>query len=67
LAEDLRKKVEAQTVILRREATHITASIGVASFPKDAQLKEELIQQADSALYNAKKRGRNRVCLAKEK
>jgi len=64
LAEELRQSVEAQTIILRREKTHITVSIGVATFPKDAQIKEELIQKADFALYQAKKNGRNQVCAA---
>jgi len=64
LAEKLRKKMETQIFVLRRQKTRITVSVGVASFPKDAQLREELIQQADKALYEAKKSGRNRVCVA---
>lgn len=40
----------------------ITVSIGVASFPEDANNNEELIEAADSALYKAKQSGRNRVC-----
>jgi diguanylate cyclase (GGDEF)-like protein len=64
LAESFRKKVEWQSIDLRRQQTHITVSIGVAAFPKDAQLKEELIAKADSALYRAKNAGRNQVCVA---
>lgn len=64
LAEDFRKKVENQKILLRREETGITVSAGVATFPSDAQIKEDLIQQADLALYRAKKQGRNRVCSA---
>ncbi|MFH1094452.1 MAG: diguanylate cyclase [Candidatus Omnitrophota bacterium] len=41
----------------------ITISIGVANFNDDAQTKEELIKKADNALYQAKKIGKNRVCL----
>ncbi len=63
LAERFRKKVEQQTIILRRKKTRITVSVGIAVFPEDAQIKEELIQQADQALYQAKKKGRNRVCV----
>lgn len=64
LAEDFRKKIEGQSILLRRKETNITISIGVASFPKDSQIKEDLIHKADAALYKAKKSGRNRVCMA---
>jgi diguanylate cyclase (GGDEF)-like protein len=64
LAEDFRKEVAATEIVLRREKTTITVSIGIAAFPTDAQIKEELIQKADQALYQAKQKGRNRVCPA---
>ena len=63
LAREVRKAIEDQTIILRREKTRTTVSIGVASFPKDAQTKEELIHKADQALYEAKETGRNKVCV----
>lgn len=63
-AEALRKKVEDQAIILRRQKTHITVSIGVAAFPDDADLKDDLIEKADGALYQAKRKGRNQVCMA---
>ena len=62
LAEGARKRVAEQTIILRREKTRITVSIGVAMFPKDAQNVKELIHKADLALYRAKDEGRNKVC-----
>jgi diguanylate cyclase (GGDEF)-like protein len=40
----------------------ITVSIGVASYPKDASMEEELMRMADERLYKAKASGRNRVC-----
>lgn len=40
----------------------ITASIGVATFPDDGQLPEDVLQRADRALYEAKALGKNRVC-----
>lgn len=43
----------------------ITISIGVTSFPEDVQEIDDLIDHADIALYDAKDRGRNRVCLYK--
>ena len=42
----------------------ITLSIGIASAPEDAQTGRGLVQQADTALYYAKKQGRNRVASA---
>ena len=64
LAQKVRKKMEDRIIVLRRQDTHITISIGVATFPQDAGMKEELIYKADQALYRAKEQGRNRVCLA---
>ncbi|MFC4639094.1 diguanylate cyclase [Deinococcus hohokamensis] len=39
----------------------VTVSIGVASFPEHADLAPALLNQADQALYLAKRSGRNRV------
>jgi len=41
---------------------HITISIGVASYPEDARDPIQLVEMADSALYRAKRNGRNQVC-----
>ena len=64
LAEEIRKKISEVTIVLRREKTRISVSIGVAMFPKNAQNMMELIHKADLALYQAKEKGRNRVCVA---
>ncbi len=42
----------------------VTVSIGVATFPDDAQAELELIRVADQRLYHAKHSGRNLVCAS---
>ena len=41
---------------------HLTVSIGVACFPEDATDPIRLVELADSALYRAKRNGRNVTC-----
>lgn len=43
---------------------HITVSIGVAVYPQDGVSSAELIARADTALYFAKKNGKNQVAMA---
>ena len=43
------------------ERIDITASFGAATFPDDAHDRTSLIRAADSAMYEAKEAGRNRV------
>jgi diguanylate cyclase (GGDEF)-like protein len=62
LAERIRMAVENTTVISTDgEPCHVTVSIGVAQQAPDEASQENLIRQADAALYKAKNAGRNRV------
>jgi len=63
VAERMRKTIESQT---SSRAMPITISLGVASWPTDGVMKEEIITRADAALYRAKQLGRNRTCLSSE-
>jgi diguanylate cyclase (GGDEF)-like protein/excisionase family DNA binding protein len=60
VAGRVRREVAASQPIAGNDA-HVTISIGVASFPADAGLKEELLDKADWAMRLAKRRGRDRV------
>ena len=42
---------------------NLSASMGIATFPRDGDSRSELVVAADSALYSAKRTGRNRVCI----
>lgn len=46
------------------QGVQVTASIGIACFPSDADNKADLTRKADEALYVSKRAGRNRVSLA---
>jgi len=46
------------------EPVQITASLGLAAFPSTGiESAEALVHAADAAMYQAKKGGRNRICL----
>jgi len=62
IAEDLRQAIEIERILLRRQNTSITVSIGLACLPLDTKDEDELIQKADKSMYEAKRKGRNRVC-----
>jgi diguanylate cyclase (GGDEF)-like protein len=68
-AERVRRAVEQHRFSVIRQGDSrptgplsITISIGLALFPDDAKDPIELVELADSALYRAKRKGRNRIC-----
>ena len=46
---------------LEEKEAHITASVGISIYPDDGYLPEELLAKADSAMYEAKEKGKNNV------
>jgi diguanylate cyclase (GGDEF)-like protein len=60
IAERLRKAVMATAFPADGRSFGVTLSVGIATSPGDATSKEELIEKADQALYQAKNNGRNR-------
>jgi diguanylate cyclase (GGDEF)-like protein/PAS domain S-box-containing protein len=51
---------------IRGQAVTVSASIGIAAYPYDAAGVETLINHADSAMYAAKHRGKNRYTFYSE-
>jgi diguanylate cyclase (GGDEF)-like protein/PAS domain S-box-containing protein len=63
-AEQLRRALAAAQMLYGGSSIAVTASFGVATFPRDGRPADELVAAADSALYAAKAAGRNRVSVA---
>jgi two-component system, cell cycle response regulator len=65
LAERIRKAIEDKPVNFEGRAISVTASFGVAvSTPRQMRDAQQLVREADDALYQAKANGRNRCDLA---
>lgn len=65
IAERLRKKVESHLFITNSGALQITISLGISWLDLDAEAMtfEDLIERADTAMYAAKKSGRNKTTI----
>jgi diguanylate cyclase (GGDEF)-like protein len=61
LAERLRVHLGAAAI---RDGVHLTASVGVSSFPEGGATADRLLESADSAMSRAKREGGNRVWVA---
>ena len=67
VAERLREFIEKSKVPLESGLPlHFTVSIGVTSMVSKEENLDELLNLADKALYEAKAKGRNQVCVAKQ-
>lgn len=63
IAERIRDNVAAQQVVAGNISIAYQVSIGIALVTPEMQGIDDLIMAADEALYEAKRSGRNRVCL----
>jgi PleD family two-component response regulator len=63
----LRKNVELLKITANDLSINATISVGLTSYIVSLGKKEksEIIAEADNALYNSKKTGRNKISIAK--
>jgi len=61
-SQDILQKL-SEPFHLDHEIIYISASIGIAMYPDDATNIEDLLSNADQAMYQAKDAGRNRFCF----
>ncbi len=61
VADRIRISVEKE---MDTKGAALTCSIGLASWPTDGVIREDILKAADTALYHSKKLGRNRITLA---
>lgn len=63
LAERLRQAVEATGCPISDRQMNVTVSVGVASYQESISFLDDLLRDADTAMYRAKNQGRNRVVI----
>ena len=66
VSEKLLENIASETYSKNEISTSVTVSIGISYFQEDMSSFEDLLSESDSALYQAKNGGRNKVCIYKE-
>ena len=70
-AEDIKRVAESlvnvisKPVLLGQTELYVTGSVGISVFPTNANTAENLIKYADTAMYEAKKEGKNQYLFYK--
>lgn len=63
VAERLLNTLKHHFVIINNQPVHISISLGIALFPEHGSVVDKLLAYADTAMYQAKEKGRNQLCL----
>jgi diguanylate cyclase (GGDEF)-like protein/PAS domain S-box-containing protein len=63
LGERIRAQVERNRPMIQTEEVAVSISVGIASYPGHAADVTQLLQRVDEAMYRAKGRGRNQLCV----
>jgi diguanylate cyclase (GGDEF)-like protein len=66
VAERLRRKIDENIFKAYDEKLKVTISAGMSVYPEDSAEVDQLMEEADMALYAAKKSGKNVVCTYKK-
>jgi diguanylate cyclase (GGDEF)-like protein len=66
LAARVLEQIRQHAVVIKGERLRVTTSIGVAPFSEKTRAAEDLLAQADIAMFQAKDEGRNRVSVYKQ-
>lgn len=53
------QSVLEKPLTIQGQELHVSMSIGIAVYPEDGETPDELLKHADSAMYNAKEKGKN--------
>ena len=61
VAEKLRRDIYALTLFAADRNVRSSASVGLVNYPDDGSTIEQLVAAADVAMYEAKRRGKNRI------
>ena len=60
----IRKRIEQQEFSYESQRIRVTVSLGVSAIRRDFHLGVDIYKEADKALYESKRTGKNRVTVA---
>ncbi len=67
IVKDVHEQIRSEKVVFEDKEIRVTASAGVASYPKTCSNPSELLTRADWAMYHSKRNGRNQITIDSDK